>query len=302
MSKIFSLGASATALLIATPAQATLPDPVRAMIEAAILSEHDADIQSVVKLAKATNPDDISEIDAMLAGYISKKQQRAEIAKAEKMQAGFFKNWSGQGEAGAFRSTGNSSNTGLSGGLKLTKEATKWRFKFNALADYQRSNGVTTREQFTVALEPDYRLNDRLYAYGLAQYDRDRFQGFSARYTLSSGLGYAVIDKDHISLDIKTGPAWRKTAFVGGGSDSHIAGLVGLDFNWQISDNLKLTEAATTTFESGNQSFTSITALDTRIVGALSARFSYSIEHETNPPAGRIKTDTLSRATLVYDF
>jgi len=38
------------------------------------------------------------------------------------------------------------------------------------------------------------------------------------------------------------------------------------------------------------------------LIGSLSARFSYTVEHETNPPVGRLKTDTLSRASLVYDF
>lgn len=302
MTKQILIGVTAVTLLYSHPALAGLPAPVKAMIDAAIASENDADIQTVAKLAKATNPEAIAEIDVMLADYNMGKARQSAIAIAERSDAGFFERWSGEGEAGAFRSTGNSSNTGVSGGLKLTKDAVKWRFKFRALADYQRSNGVTTREQFTVAIEPNYKLDKRLYAFGLAQYERDRFQGFSSRYTLSGGLGYAVIDKEKVSLDIKAGPAWRKTGFTGGGSDSHIAGLAGLEFNWHIADNLKLTEAATATVESGNKSFTSMTALDAKLLGALSARFSYTIEHETNPPVGRIKTDTLSRATLVYDF
>jgi len=92
--------------------------------------------------------------------------------------------------------------------------------------------------------------------------------------------------------------------------------LVGLDLDWKISDNLKFSQdtggtyasdaqgftSASAVIDSDNISFAATSAFDAKLLGALSARFSYTIEHETNPPVGRIKTDTLSRATLVYDF
>ncbi|WP_109356730.1 YdiY family protein [Sphingorhabdus sp. EL138] len=308
----FSLAAAG----MVSPAQAALPEPVKAMIEAAIASGKDAEVRSVVKFAKVANPDDVAEIDAMFAAYTAKKTQLAAAEKKAKMEAPFFENWTGEGELGGFRNTGNSSNVGISGGIKLAKDAVDWRLKFRARADYQRSNGVTSREQYAAALEPEYKIDDRLFIYGLAQYDRDRFQGFSSRYTVSGGIGYTVIKEKDIFLDVKAGPAWRLTEFTEGGSDSSIAGLIGLDLGWQIAKNLKLTQGAGATlasdaqsltsanviFSSGTNTLTATTGLDAKINGKLSARLSYAIEHETNPPDGREKTDTLSRATLVYDF
>ncbi|MEP2102137.1 MAG: DUF481 domain-containing protein [Parasphingorhabdus sp.] len=307
---------SLAAVGFVSPAQAALPEPVKAMIDAAIESGKDAEVKSVIKFAKVVNPDDIAEIDAMLATYTAKRAQLAAAEKKAKMEAPFFENWKGEGELGGFRNTGNSSNVGLSAGVKLAKDAVKWRLKFRARADYQRSNGVTSREQYAAALEPEYKIDDRLFIYGLAQYDRDRFQGFSSRYTVSGGIGYSVIKEKDIFLDLKAGPAWRLTEFTDGGSDSSLAGLIGLDMGWQIAKNLKLTQGAGATvasdaqsltsanviFSSGTNTLTATTGLDAKINGKLKARLSYAIEHETNPPEGRQKTDTLSRATLVYDF
>lgn len=301
---------------LAAPAQAALPQPVKAMIQAAIESGKDAEIKSVIKFAKVANPDSIAEIDAIMASYVVKKTQLAATKKRAKMEAPFFENWSGKGELGGFRNTGNSSSVGLSSGISLAKDAVDWRLKFRARADYQRSNGVTTREQYAVALEPEYKIDDRLFIYGLAQFDHDQFQGFSARYTVSGGIGYTMIKEEEINLDVKAGPAWRLTEFAEGGSDSSLAGLIGLDLGWQIADNLKLTQGAGATlasdaqsltsanviFSSGTNTLTATTGLDAKINGKLTARFSYVIEHETNPPEGSEKTDTLSRATLVYDF
>lgn len=303
-------------LAVCSPAHAALPEPVKAMIDAAIKSGNATDIQAISKLAKATNPDDSAEVDAMLAEYNAKQAQLAAAAEREKLAGGFFDNWSGQGQIGGFRSTGNSSNSGISGGIKLKKESVKWRLNVRALADYQRSNGVTSRERIGGSIEPEYKINDRLYFYGLTQFERDRFQGFSARYTISGGLGYAVVKEKGITLNVKAGPAWRFTEFVDGGSDSSIAGLIGLDFGWQIADNVKLAQIAGATvtseaenfttavaiFSSETNTFNATTTLTAKLVSALSMRFSYSFEHETNPPVGRAKTDTVSRASLVYDF
>lgn len=312
--------AIATALLIAgsgsAPAAAALPDPVRAMIDAAIASGNHADVLAIVKIARATNPDDLSEIDAMMADYNTQQAEKAEQALFEKQSAGLFENWKGQGEFGGFRSTGNTRNLGLSGGIKLVKDAVSWRMNFQARADYERNRGATTRDQLSATIEPNYKFDDRLYAYGLAQFERDRFQGFSARYTLSGGLGYELIKTDDVRLAVKAGPAFRITDFAGGASKSSLAGLIGLDFDWQISDTLKLSQdaggtwasdaqgltSAAAVIESNNATLSATSALDTKLIGRLSARLSYTIEHETNPPVGRIKTDTLSRASLVYDF
>tara|TARA_R110000824_G_scaffold21502_9_gene80151 strand:+ start:219 stop:1142 length:924 start_codon:yes stop_codon:yes gene_type:complete len=301
---------------VSTPAAAALPGPVKAMIDAAIDSGNKQDVLAVVKIAKATNPDDLAEIMALMAVYNARLAEQAKVELREKQEAEFFENWKGQGELGGFRSTGNTRNLGFSGGVKLVKDAVKWRLNFQARADYERNKGKTTRDQISATIEPNYKFNKSLYAYGLAQFERDRFQGFSARYTLSGGLGYELVKTKDVRLAVKAGPAIRITDFADGNSKSSLAGLIGLDFDWKISDHLKFSQDAGGTYasdaqgftsavaviDSDNTSFTATSAFDAKLLGALSARFSYTIEHETNPPVGRIKTDTLSRATLVYDF
>jgi putative salt-induced outer membrane protein len=300
--------ASLAGAMALTPqvALADVPAPVQSMIDAAI-AEGDADtVRSVFALAKKTNPEDAAALDAMLADFEAKEAEKAAAAaaaeEAEMRNAGLLDNWSGQGQLGAFRSTGNSSNTGITAGLALEKTGIKWHHKLTGLADYQRTNGVTTREQFIVAYEANYDISDRIYAYGLAQYERDTFQGYNARYTASGGLGYRVIVEEDMQLNVKAGPAYRQTEFVDGTSSSSIAGLAALDFDWQISDNLRLTEDAAAYIESGNNTFVSTTGLVAGLGGGLSASLSYTIEHETDPPLGAVKTDTLTRASLIYDF
>lgn len=276
------------------------------MIDAAMDSGDPAKVATVIDLARQTNPDDAAELDALHDGFKAEQQRlAAEEAAAEEAQtrsAGLFDNWTGEGQIGAARSTGNSSNTGLSAGIKLQRIGIDWRHKLTALADYQRSNATTTREQFLVAYEPNYQISQRVYAYALGQYERDRFQGFPSRLSASGGLGYRVIMQDDMNLSVKAGPAYRRTSLVGGGKTSRVAALGALDFDWKVSDTIKLTQDASAFVQSNNNSFISNTAIEAALGGNLSARLAYVVEHDTDPPAGAIKTDTLTRFTLVYGF
>lgn len=295
-----------TLLLCAHPAQAELPPSVRAMIDAAIASGDAAKVSTVMDLARQVHPEDAAEIDQIAADFTAKQaaaKAQMEASKAEeKRAAGLFDNWSGEGQLGALVSTGNSSNTGLTAGLKLAREGADWTHKISALADFQRSSGVTTREQFLLAYEPNRQLSDRLFLYGLGQLERDRFQGFSSRIAASGGLGYKVLDTDTVKLSVNGGPAYRKTNFVGGGSDSALAGLASLDFDWRLSETVKISQDASAFVQSGNDTLLATTALEAGLSGALSLRLSYAVEYDSQPPVGAVSTDTLTRVSIIYGF
>jgi putative salt-induced outer membrane protein len=295
---------------------AQLPQPVRAMIDAAIATGDEAKVRTVIEIARVTNPGDGAEIDAILAGF---EQQQIAVkaaeaaAKTEAIRtAGLFQNWSGKGEFGAFRATGNTSNTGMTAGLTAERQGIDWRHRLTGRIDFQRANGVTTREQFLARYEPNFNLSDHVYVYALGQYERDRFQGFSARYAVSGGIGYQVFNANDLKLSVKAGPAYRVTEFTDGRSESRIAGLIGVDFDWNITKRLTLTQDTNAVAETGgsaiaiidsrNTTLDLVTGLNAAISSKLSARFSYAIEYDSNPPPGAVQTDTLSRVTLIYDF
>ncbi len=312
----FRIAALVGAALIAQPAMAELPQPVRAMIDAAIATGDEGKVRTVADIARTTNPADIAEIDALVADFTTalaaRKAAEAEAKQAAIREANLFENWSGRGELGGFRATGNTSNTGVTAALTLERQGIQWRHRLTARADYQRAAGVTTREQFLGRYEPNVNVSDRFYVYALAQYERDRFQGFSGRYAISGGMGYQALKRDNVELSLKAGPAYRVTQFVDGREESRIAGLLALDFDWQITERLKLTQDTNAVAETGgsavaiidsrNTSIDLITGLDAAIAKKLKARVSYAVEYDSNPPPGAVQTDTLSRITLIYDF
>jgi putative salt-induced outer membrane protein len=300
----------------AAPASAELPDPVRAMIDAAIATGDAAQVKTVVDLAKQTNPDDLAEIDALDAGFKAQLAERVAAEQARKEEeirtAGLFENWSGKGQVGAFQSSGNSDDAGVSLALNLDRKGIDWQHKLRANMDYRRSNGRTSREQYLLAYEPRFNIDPDLFAYSLAQYERNRIQGFLGRYSVSGGFGYNVIDTPSLDLSIKAGPAFRRSEFVDGTSEDRLGGLAGLDFDWRITDRLTFTQdsnmiaetggSATVIVDSSRTTLALVTGLEAKMTDRLTTRLSYAVDYDSNPPADAVSTDTLTRFTLVYGF
>lgn len=283
-----------------------LPDPVRAMIEAAIKGGKDADIETIARLAKGTNPEAAAEVDLMVADFQQSrskaKEAEAAAAKAKLASAKFWQNWKGEGQIGASYSSGNTKSAGLSGGVALARKGIDWTHKFRAQADYQRTNGRTSVERYLVELEPQYRLSDRGFVYGLGRWEHDRILGYDSRWNVSGGLGYKLVDGKTVALSLKGGPAWRRTDFVSGTIDDELTALAGLDFGWQLSPTLRLTQVASTVVGEANSSTSSLTALSAKLSGKLSARIAYSAQIDSSPPPGIESVDTQTRFTLVYGF
>lgn len=284
-------------------AQAQVPAPVEAMIKEAAKSGSEAELNAVVKAAKATNPGVADEIDALAKSELATAQAAAAARhEAEIASQGYLDGWSGEGEFGFGLTSGNTNEKSGVLGLHLEKEGKTFRHKLTAHADYLRSHGSTTREKLGAGYVLNYKFDERLYAYGGAMWERDKFAGFTRRFTESVGIGYSVLHTPSMTLDLEAGPSLRQTKLITGVSENQLAARGGLAYKWMIRDGLTFSEDASTYVGSGNTTLVSTTALTSKLFGALSARLSFNVQHETEPPLGLKKTDYTTRLTGVYEF
>ncbi|HEX8484220.1 DUF481 domain-containing protein [Sphingomonas sp.] len=284
---------------VQTAAGAMIPENIRAMLDAALASGNDGEVGTIVKYARAADP---LSGDAVLAIADKWRADRAAARERVIRQASFLNLWTGRGELGGFVTTGNSETAGGSAVLDATREGLRWRHRFRAQADFQQSLGITTREHYLASYEPNYKIDDRAYVYGAAQYESDRFLGYDDRISLSSGAGYSVLKSSNLQLDLELGPAFRHTGFTDGTIQSSVAGRGSLDFRVRILPGLGLTQTASAYVQRYNSTVSSKSALEAKLLGPLSAQLSYSVQFESMPPADRKTTDTISRAALVYSF
>lgn len=292
-----------SAFLAATPARAEIPQAVEAMIREAARSGDRATVDAVVNVAKATNPDDADAIAALATTLMSEAEAEARRERERTLASnGYFQGWTGEGQLGIGLTSGNTAEVSGVLGLSLKKEGLDTRHKFAAVIDYLRTNGVTTRQKFGASYGLDYLLREGLYVYGIVGWEQDRFAGYARRFTESLGAGVRVVNRSDMSLDVDAGPALRQTLFTDGTSQSDVGARASLTYRWTIRDGLVLSEDGSVLSADGNTTLLSTTALSSQITGPLSARLSFKVQSETDPPLGSKPTDTAARATLVYKF
>ena len=281
------------------PQSVMIPETIRAMLDAALESGNEADVNTVAKYARAADP---LSGDAVLAIAEKWKADRAAQRTQVIRQASFLDLWSGKAEVGGYLTTGNSDTAGGTAVLDLNREGLRWRQKFHAQADYQSNQNVTTREHYLASYEPNYKIDDRAYIYGVAQYEGDRFLGYFNRYSTSIGAGYSVIKTAGTKLDLELGPAYRYTEFTDNTEQSSIAARGTANFSVRILSGLSVSQVASAYVQRYNSTLSGTTSLNAKLIGPLSAALSYSVQYESEPPVGSVSTDTTSRASLVYSF
>lgn len=290
-------------LLLPAPAWANypvlLPPSVREMLEAAIANGNETEIATVAKIAKQTNPDSADEIQRMVNSWKERtKATRDTIIR----EARFGDLWTGRIQAGGFRSTGSTSEIGISANVAITRAGIQWSHKLSAAADYRRANGITSRERYSASYEPRYQFDPRGFAYGLTQFERDVSIGYDERYTVPAGIGYKVIVSKPLDLALDIGPSVRHANYVTGERETKMGARASLDLAWRLAPTLVFRQVASGYAERDVYTLNSLTSLETKVGTRWSAAFSYNLQYESETLLSARDFDTLSRLTLTYDF
>lgn len=282
----------------AATAAGTIPPGVEAMIRKAAESDDYAKIDSVAEVAKATYPEyesQISELTSSLKAEIE-HERVVELKNRE-----FFEGWKGSIEAGFNKTTGNTDETGTLFQVDTTREGLTTRQRINALHDRQKTDGDLTRSRSLANYQLNRKLGERISVYGLLGWEKDRFAGYTRRFTESFGVGYQLLQTDTMSLSVDAGPAFRQIRYLEGDTKNEVAARGSFAYRWDILPTLTFSQDAAAILD-GTKTFTSTTAFTTKLLGALSGRLSYYVIHEGDPVDDRKKTDTTMRLSLVYSY
>ena len=302
---LFQAAAPAPALPVA-PLAAPLPADARAVLQAAIDSGDAASVETVARFVGQAHPAAAAEIAEMRTSFQSAHAARAAAAEATRRRAlaaaGPTEHWDGSFEVGGSRSTGSSSSLGLFGAVSGTRTGLDWTHRVSARAEIQETNGARTAERLSASWQPRRALGDQLYAFGLAEYERDPFLGIDGRTTAGLGAGYAFTAGEALRLEVEGGPSFRRTDPREGAVVSTVGGRASLDATWRISPSLELKQNGSLVFDEENGTGRATTALDAALFGPLRMRLSYELRYERDVLRDLASLDTTSRATLVFGF
>ncbi|MGB3454893.1 MAG: DUF481 domain-containing protein [Litorimonas sp.] len=208
--------------------------------------------------------------------------------------------WTGEASLTGNRTTGNTDTTDIGLGLKLARQGDIWRHEFQGSADFGRANGATNRERYLAGYQLERDIGDRLFAFGKGDLFFDDFGAFREGWFLGGGLGFDVLESSPTTWSVTGGAGYRSQTSAAGVTNEEFALDAGSDFDWQINDNVSLYDDAGILWSESNTYLFNEIGLTADLMGNLAARASFRIDHNTDVPLGREKTDTITRFGIVY--
>jgi putative salt-induced outer membrane protein len=222
--------------------------------------------------------------------------------------------WSGKGEAGLVIATGNTETKTANAKLLFANEVDKWKHQFGGAALYATSDpDGTTANRWELFEESDYNFSPRTFLFGAARYEDDEFSGFEYQAVLSTGIGRKFIDTDITKFIGTAGVGYKRfetrdafddagVLIEPGASDSEAVFRGTLDYDHKLTATSSLIDKLVVEAGADNTFVQNDIALQVKMTNVLALAVGYSVRHNTDPPVGFEKTDTLTTINLVYEI
>lgn len=221
--------------------------------------------------------------------------------------------WSGSVAGGYVEVSGNSESTTTNVKGEVLYDQDRWHHSALATALGASQDGDTSAEAYKGLLKTKYDLNETIYAFGLAEYNKDRFSAYDHQIFEVAGLGWRIFRSDHQELSLEAGlgatqsklrqPDPPNAPLPSSERDvNEVVGRLGADYHWHISENAVFSEKLASTIGSDNTYIESLTELKASVVGNLALVLGYLVKHNTDVLPGIDKTDTQTSVSLEYKF
>jgi putative salt-induced outer membrane protein len=235
----------------------------------------------------------------LLAGTVSLFSQAVMAQQAAPAKTG----WTGSGELGLVKTTGNTETESLLLSVEFIREQDKWRHRAAASALSAEDSGNTTAERYGFEWQSDYKLDDKSWILGAFRYESDEFSAFDNQQTLTFGYGRNLVDNAASKLVGEIGIGYRDAELAATGissSEMIIRGL--LDYTLQVTDNSEFTNRLLVESGSDNTFIQNLAGFSVAVNDRFAMKFGFEYRNNSDVPPGVDDTDTITSANLVYNF
>jgi putative salt-induced outer membrane protein len=224
--------------------------------------------------------------------------------------------WIGKGQFGFLNSRGNSDAESVNGAVDLLRYDGAWKNEFNLAGLYGKNSGIVSAERWDTRAQSNYTVSGDLFAFGAFRYEHDLFDGFQYQASLTTGMGYKLINTDDTKLTAQVGPGYRRLRpeIIDKDSSGEVVsrtpldaegqaiGTVGVDFSHTFTKTTILTNKLLVEAGAGNTLVNDDLALTVKMSDKLALSVGYGIKDNTKPPAPLKKLDTVESVNLVFGF
>ncbi len=213
--------------------------------------------------------------------------------------------WKGSLGLAYLDTSGNSETTTFGLDFDAERRPVPWGFTITGRFNRNENDGELTAERYLLRGRAVRSLSERWEVFGGLSAGKDIFAGYDLQLIAEVGATYrALLGPRHL-LSFDGGLTWTDEDRIEPNPDvSYMGAILGLDYEWKISDNASLTQLLTfypNFDENDDWRLDSETALTAAVNSWLALRLGYEIRYR-NQPIEAEKTDTTSSASVVFSF
>lgn len=214
--------------------------------------------------------------------------------------------WQGQLGFSYLATTGNTETESLGLDLEAVRRPTPWGMKVAASFNRVEEENVKTAERYYAGIRGTRDLSERWNLFAGLSAERDEFSGIEQRSILELGGEYLALPGPRHLLSFDLALTWTDEQRVAPeNDDSSLGGLLGLDYEFEISETAVFTQGLKYYANFDNSSdwrADSLTALTANLNQRLALRVGHEIRYRNLPIGANKDTDTTTRVSLVVSL
>lgn len=211
----------------------------------------------LIKGTVATVEDNV-EVETADAGKVVVEKEKITTARNDAEQEKFVEErdrmlnpsfgdlWTGSADVGYSMTAGNSKTSAFTAGIRASRETTKDKISVYANA-IQASNSttgvnVTTAKALWFGGRYDYNINEKLFAFGSADFEMDAPQLLDLRMVFGGGFGYRAIRNERTQLDLFGGAAYNREYYKTSLRRNSAEIMIGDELKHKVNSRMNLTQ------------------------------------------------------------
>jgi len=221
--------------------------------------------------------------------------------------------WSGKAEGGLALANGNTNNDTANLKTDMQWKLEPWQYQLGATGIYASDDTGTTGERWEIRGQSKYHFEPKTFWFNSGRYEHDRFSGFRYQAILGTGVGRDFFDTETVKLSAQIGVGYKffetRNTLAEDGSliekgekDDEIIYQFSTSYEQALTETTKLLDKFLVETGPENTFLQNDLALQVKINSVLALALGYSVRHNTKPPEGFRRTDTLTTANLVFEF
>ncbi|MFU8816470.1 MAG: YdiY family protein [Pseudomonadales bacterium] len=210
--------------------------------------------------------------------------------------------WSGKVRLGYLATTGNSETTNMNFATSVGYATGAWTHGLAASAIGANDDEQTTAEAYTLGFRSTYDFSEFDYAFGRADWLKDKFSGYDQQLSQAVGYGRRLINSPQQKLNLELGAGARQAELRDGETQSDVIARFGADYQYLINDHAEFNFNLGVQTGKDNTFSEAVSAMKTNLFGSLAAVVAYTVRNNSDVPAGSKKTDGITSISLEYAF